>query len=192
MPQDRNALPGYRLVEPFKQGQLANLCGVYAAINAARVLSPELAKDPDIWADAYELLVSRLHTQRRLKYGLVEGLSYEVWKTLQVMLYDELTERLGTPFRIRPLTRRSAESRNLAKGVRNAIDDGAAVLWGLCGPFNHYTVVAGYTQRRWLLHDSLTLKWLRVSSTMIGGAPGKYHWVPTKAAFVLRRLALSS
>ncbi|MXO66712.1 hypothetical protein [Altericroceibacterium endophyticum] len=168
-----NSLPMARQIEPYRQGQLSSLCGLYALINAARLICHEQASDQTLWSDIYAHAIDRIGSKRHLRHALLHGLPYESWKMLQHPICDELSRRLGQPLRMRVLVRRKWRTRiNSADRIRAAIDTERAVLCALCGTHEHYTVITGYTPTRWYLHDSAGLRWIRQSVTPEARATG--------------------
>jgi hypothetical protein len=90
---------------------------------------------------------------------------------------------------MRPLSRRSVSPKHdLAINVCRAIDANKAVLCALYGPHDHYTVIAGYTPSRWLLHDSSGLRWIERAATAIGRPQGRLHWLPFTSLVVLSQV----
>lgn len=74
MSGERYTLPGYGTIKPFRQGDLSNMCGVYAIINALRLVMPERADDRALWIKVYNFAVANLAQNRKLKQGLMQGL----------------------------------------------------------------------------------------------------------------------
>jgi len=185
----RCTLPGYGHVTPYQQGELSGLCGVYSAINAARLLSPELATQRALWIDLYRYAVQWLGEQGRLRSGLVHGLSYDLWKELQHAIHDELSCKRGISYRMRPLIRRRTRvpGSDPAAHVRQALQEGRPVLCALAGELDHYTVIAGHTHSRWLLHDSYGYRWVAKRTTAFEHAQGERHCIPLSTLMVLYR-----
>lgn len=181
----RKSLTNYGLIKPFQQGHLSSLCGIYAAINAARIVAPDPPRSLDFWKLAYARAIAQLGTERKLKYALTTGLEIDTWKELQLTVYDAISSGVSGSFRMRPLVRRPNSITNYADGIRNAIDGNRAVLCALYGALDHYTVIAGYTQSRWLLHDSYGLRWIEMSATSIGRAGTARHWIPSASLIAL-------
>lgn len=188
MAKERRTLSGYGLVKPYRQGDLSSFCGIYAAINAARLLSPGRANHKALWTEIYRFAVNCLETEQRLTHGLMHGLSFDTWKELQHAIYDELTELLGVSYRMRPLLRRADKLKVDPGGaIRQAVDADRVVLCALSGALDHYTVIAGYTSSRWLLHDSYGYRWVDMAVTAIGDPQGKRHWIPFPSLVVLHQ-----
>lgn len=182
-------LPAYGAVTPYRQGDLSSLCGIYAIINAARLLSPAHAGQQALWMDIYRLAAEWLAKKRKLEQSLFAGLTFDVWKELQHALYDELSELLGISFRMRPLIRRSVSSRqDPHQAIRDAIDKECAVLCALSGALDHYTIIAGYTATRWLLQDSYGYRWVGQKKVAFGEPQGTRHWVSYQSLVAVRQL----
>lgn len=187
MTGERRTLPGYGIIKPYSQGELSNLCGLYAVINAIRLLVPERAGDRELWAQVYRMAIRHLARARKLKEGIERGLTFEAWKVMQHAVYDELSEHTNMAVRMRPLLRRRSNSmQDVGIAIQHAIDAGRPVLCVLSGTLNHYTVIAGYTPTSWLLQDSSGLRWVARRSTAIGYPQGTSHWIPLAALFIIR------
>lgn len=185
----RRTHPSYGLIKPYSQGDLSSFCGIYAALNAARLVSPERANDRQHWKLMYAFAVARLSASRQLKQGLTLGLTCEAWKAVLLDIYDELSALSGMSYRMRPLIRRGARSeRHLFVEICKAIDAERVVLSALCGTHDHYTVLAGYTASRWLLQDSQGMRWIEMKSTSLGCWNARQrHWIPSTSLVVLYR-----
>lgn len=188
MSGERYTLPGYGTIKPYRQGDLSNMCGVYAIINALRLVIPERADDRALWIKVYNFAVANLAQNRKLKQGLMQGLTFDAWKLLQHAVYDELSERIGVPLHMRPVLRRAPQpGRDVGSVINRALDARRVVLCALAGTHNHFTVIAGYTPSRWLLFDSFNLRWVQRAATVIGPPGRTPHHIPLSALVMLRR-----
>lgn len=182
----KRTLTGYDHIKPLRQGDLSSLCGIYSAINAARIVAPDLAGRTKLWEEIYALAIAWLRRNRKLRFALNVGIDFDTWKELQVAMFDDLSSRSGRSFRMRPLSRRRiTENRELAELVRKAIDQDRAVLCSLSGTLDHFTVIVGYSRARWLLFDSLGQRWVNASVTSFGKRTTTRHWVPRSTLIVL-------
>lgn len=186
MTRSTRVLSQYSCIEPYQQGELSSFCGVYAAINAARLVSGDLANYRPLWKEAYAISLSSLSRRRQLKDGLKRGLTFDTWRFMQSELYEQLSAITDLTYRMRPLVRRKRPSQPLPSMIHHAIDSNHAVLCWLTNTHSHFTVIAGYTPSRWLLFDSHGLRWIASRSTSIGTATALRHHIPQPSLVVLQ------
>ncbi len=181
-------LPGYGRITAYRQGELGGMCGIYSAINAARLISPELVTRRALWTGLYRFGVEWLSKQDRLKRGVLHGMSCDIWKELQHALYDELSSKVGISYRMRPLLRRRGSlGEDPAQHIREALGAGRAVLCLLDGALDHFTVIAGFTHNKWLLHDSYGYRWIAMRNMAFEEERKPRHYVPLSSLILLYR-----
>jgi len=182
-------LPTLGAIDPYAQGPLSNLCGVYAAINAARLLTPERATHLSLWRSGSHAALTALDREGYLEESILSGMPSEAWKLAMFEAYDVLSELTGTTYQIRPPRRRLSRihPEEMPGLIQSAVSVGAAVLCALEGALNHYTVIAGYTATRWLLHDSTGLKWVSMDKVSYTDEGDERHYMPISSVLVVMR-----
>lgn len=149
-------LDGWPHISPFAQGDLDHLCGVYAIINALRLirqpLAPmSLAKSRQLFDDAIGFLSSR----NILQTALVNGISARNWKLLAAFLASRAST---TQFAIDVGVFSGKKS---TRAIMQCIDDSMAngwpILLHLGRRHQHYTVIVASTPHNIILCDSWRL-----------------------------------
>lgn len=137
-------------MEALEQGSIDNLCGLYAAINALRLVTLKSARRDRA---LFETGVGYLEKKEWLSTVLTEGMPTRLFAALA----QHLAGKHGLQFA------RMASSRKWHRpeeAVMSAIRAGMPVLTSIDPPLDHYSVICGYSPSRWLLFDSYGYKWL--------------------------------
>jgi hypothetical protein len=149
-------------LEPFRQGRLDGLCGVYSVINALRLaVWPAHRLGRESCKDLFRLLTSELAARSKLYDVLTGGSRHRLVTALlreaDSWLRDEYEIRLHyrRPYRGQSSVRPSAIAATLA---RHLADGHASVIAGLTGSIEHWTVVRAVGPKTMLLFDSDDLK----------------------------------
>jgi hypothetical protein len=144
---------------PYQQGQLDGLCGVYALVNAVRLATVAHTSEFDdvAWQDLFCALMSAVEETVGTVTAFGCGINEQrLRKIAEAGITHMLAER-GIALRIRGAIRRG-EAWNFDCIVRRlselAGEAGCAVLIGLAGYLNHWTVLRGVTQHCLPLFDS--------------------------------------
>lgn len=151
-------LPAVKFVEPFEQGDLDGLCGLYSVVNACRVV--RASNDPLTERDLNTLLHRCLKLTIRSP-GYVDGFMSGIpWARLKQLgrtaasFVSTRTSRMA--FQCLPI---SAAERTLA--LKQQLLSGCApVIW--IDRDDHYSVVVGWTPTRAILFDSAGGHWLPI------------------------------
>ena len=132
-------------LEPFRQGRLDGLCGVYSVINALRLaVWPAHRLSRESCKDLFRLLTSELAARSKLHDVLTGGSRHRLVAALlreaDSWLRDEYEIRLHyrRPYRAQASVRPSAIAATLA---RHLATGQASVIAGLTGSIEHWTVV---------------------------------------------------
>ena len=155
------------------------LCGLYSILNSIQlVLYPHRLTRPQIQA-IYLAAVQHLSRRRQLKRAISEGLVYEVWAELQIELLAYVNKAHGKSLiRIPALTGPAGRNRQRAVlTIKRQLWAGSPVLAGFGGLLDHYSVIAGYTERRLILFDSAGLKWIQANNLGLGEGSRRTHWI---------------
>lgn len=166
----------------LQQGHLDGLCGVYSIINATRCVIGSLSDE-----DAKKLFLQIVKYLQERKNGLdffVDGITI---KDIGCTLRDVVEQEF-------PIVR----SKPLAKKAGLPLDEfwdhmtdflavpNHAIILGLTGKYDHWTVVKSITNKRLSLMDSDRLYWLNKSSVTTGEPNKNYaHGLPPTMAYYL-------
>ncbi len=149
-------LDASRKIEPLQQGSMDNLCGLYAIVNALRLLRAPSGKQDRLLFDAG---VRYLDNREWLSSVMIEG--------MPTRLFAALAANLGNVEG--RIMQRIASSRKIdmpEEAIMHAIVAGSPVVVSVDPPLDHYSVICGYSPTRWLLFDSFGGRWLRRSPNL--------------------------
>ena len=187
MMASRARLDGVRHVSPLRQGDISNLCGLYSVLNAVQLACwrnpPTNDQLRDLLTFGFQYLTKRRLLAQAVAFGLDEG----AWIELGRALIDRANELLGTSLDLQPLALRCGRlgapgTLEAVKLLKSTLFEGYPVLCGFGGALDHYTVLAGYTERRLTLFDSSGYHWLDQSSIGSTERCGKRHWLYPESA----------
>jgi hypothetical protein len=184
-----NIIPAARQVQPFTQGSLSRLCGIYSIMNAVQLGLYPLRLAPPQRKHLFRAAVAHLARQDLLGKLLGVGMEEDVWLRLAEAVGAYVENRFGVRFRLqRALT---GEARPTRKGALNSIADAIQrrrpVLVYLGGALDHYTVICGLAGERLLLFDSDGLKWVAIDGVGLGHASKRRHWITPETTCALVR-----
>jgi len=146
---------------------LDGLCGLYAIINALRLLLANVRPlTPSVSEDLFTHGVRMLEENGRLASSLYSGVRVLMCQRLALELAAEAGRMTGYEVLAwRPFQRcRELPRTELMEFLETMIDQGSPVLVHLGGDYGHHTVVSGYTRTRLNLFDSVGHKWIRRGS----------------------------
>ena len=162
----RGCLVAARTLAPRQQGDLDGLCGLYAILNALRlVLAPARPLVQAEVAALFRYGVKIVETDGALGYAATWGVSRFLFRRLIREMSGRASTDTGVAVQARwPLRKLRLVSRaQLLAAIEAAIDQQQPVLVALSGAHSHYTVICGYSAERLTLFDSSRLRWLRRS-----------------------------
>jgi hypothetical protein len=172
---------------PLHQGDLDGLCGVYAVINAFRLLCPELTDQ-----QSRRLFVGLIDVLNRicLPKGefLYDGIEITEVAKLVRLAKRFVREELGIRIASRPLKLRRERRRydELWTTLRAELDTGAVSVLALSGYHSHWTVAYRATAKAAYLFDSDELKILRRNACSLDERKTR-HWIaPSDILFLYR------
>jgi hypothetical protein len=179
MPGGSTRLSGLTGLKPLRQGNLSRLCGLYSLLNGIQLaLYPERLPKPQL-EELYLHAVGHLARRRQLKHVLGIGMSEDIWLQLATALVQHVGHIRGTSLIIKPILTGIAR-RSLPRAfhaITRTISSGSPVLVGLGGSLEHYSVIAGYTDKRLLLFDSSGFRWLEINSVGLSEGSSHRHWL---------------
>lgn len=175
-------------LEPLAQGELSRLCGLYSFLNAIRLALHPLCLGKEQHRELYLEGIRHLAKRRQLRRVLGVGMDVPLWLELGAALIDYANVAHGASLALESsLHGASRHRRSLALlSIRRAISSGSPVLVCLGGALDHYTVVAGWTERRLRLFDSSGLHWLQIDAVGLGcRSPLRHHLLPGSVATIV-------
>jgi len=166
-------LEGVALCRPFAQGDLDNLCGLYAAINALCLVSAPVR--PLNRREARHVLnagMSYLQRRNWLSDAVLHGMNVQRQRAVTRHMAKAAGQIAGFKFSaVQPLPGKSKMATDAALSlIAQRVENGAAFIANLENTFWHYTVISGLSNSRIYLFDSDGLSWIERSSFGICGS----------------------
>lgn len=174
---DRHALsPAYR------QGGLDGMCGLYAAINAIRLVAATVKPlSAARIASLFECGAEWLQDRGLLLAAVTDGMDEDAQYALTLRLAEDAEQMIGARLSItRPIDPdESFQRRKLLAVIDAGLAQEAALIICLEGTYSHYTVFAGRSDTRYYMYDSDDMKWIaRDSLGVLSAGSRKRHQVP--------------
>src|SRR5215210_4824161 len=146
-----------RQLQPYRQGRLDGLCGVYALINGLRLLCPRL--DEDACEAAFCALIRARARQAASPLAVINGgLSRRELLRLIGPWQRFAARELGVILRVDRLRVSELSLRGIWRGLCRALDGKSVAIVGLDGIERHWTVAYAATERTLRVADSCGLK----------------------------------
>ena len=178
-----------RLPQPFRQGELDSLCGVYSTVNALRALCPEIDKEAGTWL--FNCLMCDLPDGVKPEYAVTEG----VWRSKLERVIRQAINAVSDEYDIvlrvkRPPKkfRNSADLKTFWQWLACQLSPTRVAIIGLGGRHSHWTVAVAMTHQQIRLYDSGELKVLRRRGCTVGRANSRSSISPAHV-FVINRAA---
>lgn len=171
----------FSMYQPYEQGGLDSLCGVYSIVNAVRIVNSLTNED---CSSLFGKIIEHLDESRSLPAVLTSGLSLQAIGSIFKDVIGNETIQRAMPFKHYP----NASLDEFWEGMRIFLADGErkAILIGLGGIYDHWTVVSKITPKQIQLFDSDGLKKLnRVKCTTKEPTLNRPHRIyPTHTYFL--------
>lgn len=157
---------------PFQQGGLDSLCGLYSIINAERIINR--SSDNETQA-LFDDLIRFLSRRGLLGKFLIGGILHpQMLLILDKVVTRKRISTVEIPFRGVP----NPDLTTFWKSMQAFLDGtpGRAIILGLMGYHEHWTVIERITNRSILLYDSSLIKRLpRTSCTTVNATWQRKH-----------------
>jgi hypothetical protein len=143
-----------RSLSPFQQGGLDSLCGLYSIINAERIINR--SSDDETQA-LFNDLVHFLARRGLLSKFLIDGIIHrEMLRILNKVVGRKRIRAVNIPWRGVP----NPDLTTFWKSMQNFLDGRPrrAIILGLQGYHDHWTVIERITSRSIFLYDSSLIK----------------------------------
>lgn len=139
---------------PFQQGGLDSLCGLYSIVNAERFINRSMDEEAQM---LFNDLVYYLSRRRKLAYLLSEGIIHtQMLQILKRMVGKKRISQVCIPWRGLP----NPDLTTFWRSMQDFLDGtpGRAIILGLNGFHDHWTVIENITSRSIFLYDSALIK----------------------------------
>ena len=184
----RGRRPKGRLREPYRQGDLDGLCGIYSAINAVRALSPEIDVDDACWL--FDHLVQHLPKAGGTAGAVANGIDCGVEGRLLLKAARYMADEHDIDLTVRRLptgVRRAGSIDLLWAALAKALAPTCVAVIGLEGRHSHWTVAAAATPRAIRLYDSGNIAQLRRRDCTVRKTANRVRLSPAQVFLVRRR-----
>lgn len=176
------------MLRASQQGQLDGLCGIYAAINALRLvyapvrpLSPYACRN--LFSDAISYISQTHNFAEVARYGMDHKLRTSMLKfLLSTPTLDRQPKLIRKAIRPRP---RSIEA--VEHLIRETINSDGVLIASLHGRLWHASVISGQTPKRITLFDSSGMK--SINKASLSFEPYPHREKITLTGLVMLRLA---
>jgi hypothetical protein len=166
---------------PFQQGGLDSLCGLYSIVNAERFINHSSDESAQ---ELFDSIIHYLSRRRLLAKLLIGGV---IHRQMLLVLNDVVGDRipnLWIPWRGVP----NPELDTFWRSIQTFLDGtpGRAVILGLKGYHDHWTVIETITDKSILLYDSALITRLPRStcSTFYTNGRRKHLLLPAQTYFL--------
>lgn len=173
-----------RPVMPFEQGALDTLCGIYSLVNAYKIINKGPNNDyRELFIEIIEYLHNNTFLTQALEYGLL-------FKHIKGIVNDVINDRI--PYKETPYV--GLVTPSLGKfwdDMRTFLNDKdappSAIVIGLSGKHDHWTVVSGISAGSITLYDSDGLKRInRINCTTALVSGMRQHVLHPAQTFFMR------
>jgi len=172
---------------PFQQGGLDSLCGLYSIVNAERFINRSSDFETQ---QLFDDLIYFLARRKLLSKLLIGGIIHtEMLLILDKVVGKQRISNVQIPWRgvLNP------DLTKFWKSMQNFLDgtSGRAIILGLQGYHDHWTVIESITNRSILLYDSALIKRLPRNSCTTVYAAGKRQNIllPAQTYFLSNEIA---
>ena len=167
---------------PFQQGGLDSLCGLYSIINAERFINRSSDEETQ---QLFDDLIHYLSKRKLLSKFLIGGILHrEMLGILDTVVGKRRIANIEIPWR----GVANPDLTTFWKSIQAFLDStpGRAVILGLQGYHDHWTVIEKITNRSILLYDSALIKRLPRSSctTVYATWQRKHVLLPAQTYFL--------
>src|SRR3954447_26401947 len=174
-----------RRLNPYRQGRLDGLCGVYALINALRLLCPRL--DEDTCERVFCALIRARARQKCSPLAVISGgLSRRELMQLIGPWQRFAAREFGITLTINRLKVSQPTLRGIWRGLGRALDGTSVAIVGLDGAERHWTVAHAATERTLRVADSPGLRAIFRSQCTVSRTSVRYRLRPS-AVLIIRR-----
>lgn len=176
-------------LRPLYQGELDGLCGLYAIINAVRlVVYPARRLRPWELRQLFATGLATLASARRLRPTLSRGIPHRLWSKLCDSIIADAQALTGLELYAEQLFGSDDPvcAVQAVRRIKRQVRAGSPVLLALMDRYDHTSVVVGFSRTRLTLFDSAGHRWVWMRSLSFdAGQPGVPHYVPPSSVVAL-------
>jgi hypothetical protein len=167
---------------PFQQGGLDSLCGLYSIVNAERIIN---RSTDDAAQDLFNTMVRFLSQKRLLAKILIHGVIHSHMLLILEKVVNGRIPHVEVPWRSQPTPDLDA----FWESMRAFLDGtpGRAIILGLNGYHDHWTVVQSISSKSIFLFDSDQIKRLSRDECTTAKHRRKHLLLPAQTYFLSRK-----
>ena len=174
-----------RQLNPYRQGRLDGLCGVYALITALRLLCPRL--DENACERAFCALIRARARQASSPLAVISGgLSRRELLRLIGSWQRFAAKEFGVTLTVNRLKVPEPSLRGIWRGLCLSLDGTSVAIIGLDGIERHWTVAYAATERTLRVANSSGLRVIFRSQCTVGRTSLRYQLRPSEVLVVRR------
>ena len=164
---------------PFQQGGLDSLCGLYSIVNAERIINHSSAEQAQALFDDMEHFLARKRLLTRL---LLDGVIHSQMILILEKVVNGRLSNIEIPWRSQPTPDLDA----FWHSMRAFLDGtpGRAIILGLNGIHDHWTVIHSISSKSVFLYDSAEITRLPRSECSTARHRRKHHLLPAQTYFL--------
>ena len=174
--------------QPYRQGDLDGLCGVYSVVNAVRILCPKLDQEGAEWLFAHlmeSLSEAGVNVSDAVTGGVGRAELGRLIRAAAAYIAEELEIRL-TVKRLPKALRQTSSLGALWQAFEASLTPECVAIIGIAGIHSHWTIAAQITPNQVRLYDSGRIAVLRRGHCTVGKAVNR-HGIPPKHVFLIAR-----
>lgn len=166
---------------PFQQGGLDSLCGLYSIVNAERIINRSTDDQAQI---LFDTMVHYLSRKRLLTRILLDGVIHSHMRLILEKVVNGRIPCVETPWLGQP----TPELDPFWESMRAFLDGtpGRAIILGLNGFHDHWTVVQKITRSSIFLYDSDEIRRLPRAECTTARRRRKHLLLPAQTYFLSR------
>ena len=164
---------------PFQQGGLDSLCGLYSIVNAERIINHSSAEQAQALFDDMVHFLSRKRLLTRL---LLDGVIHSQMILIMEKVVNGRLSNIEIPWR----SQTTPDLDAFWQSMRDFLDGtpGRAIILGLNGIHDHWTVIHSISSKSVFLYDSAEITRLPRSECSTAKHRRKHHLLPAQTYFL--------
>jgi hypothetical protein len=175
-----------RTLTPLRQGSLDSLCGLYALINAVRLLLYPVQPPHHRLVELFDVGLAELQRCRATGNGITLGIDEAEWLQVAAAVVTRANELFATDIKLKPIpVAPEREPAAVIDAIKASARRGNPAVVALDGHLDHWSVVARFTATRLILFDSWGSQWVTVASIGLAHGRGR-HVIPSGGVITLR------
>lgn len=166
---------------PFQQGGLDSLCGLYSIVNAEHIINGSSAEQAQ---ELFDTMVHFLSRKRLLTRILLDGVIHNHMLLIMEKVVNGRIPTIEIPWRGQPTPDLDA----FWESMRTFLNEGPgrAIILGLNGFHDHWTVINHITSKSIFLFDSAKITPLRRAQCSTSKRRRKHLLLPAQTYFLAK------